>query len=84
MQKIFIHKSFNYLVWTPLGSIVNLYRNIFAFQFTLRSQQPDICQIFATGVIDTGGKFAAGVGDTGGAPVLANISANFRKNSKRS
>ncbi len=30
---------------------------------------------FATGVIDTGGKFA-----TGGAPWLANISANFRKN----
>jgi hypothetical protein len=29
-------------------------------------------------------KFAAGVVDTGGAPLLANISANFRKNSKRS
>jgi hypothetical protein len=27
-------------------------------------------------------KFAAGVVDTGGAPLLANISANFRKNSK--
>ena len=73
--------------------------------------------LFATGVIDTGGKFAAGVVDTGGklppvslipaanlrlvssklvakfaagvvdtvgAPLLANISANFRKNSKRS
>ncbi len=45
---------------------------------------------FATGVVDTGGnfdtggKFAAGVVDTGGAPGLANISANFRKNSKRS
>jgi hypothetical protein len=40
---------------------------------------------FATGVIDTGGKFApAGVVDTGGASWLANISANFRKNSKRS
>jgi hypothetical protein len=37
---------------------------------------------FATGVIDTGGKFATGVVDTGGAPWLANISANFRKNSK--
>jgi hypothetical protein len=34
--------------------------------------------LFATGVIDTGGKFAAGVVDTGGAPLLANISANFR------
>ena len=39
---------------------------------------------FATGVVDTGGKFATGVVDTGGAPLLANISANFRKNSKRS
>jgi hypothetical protein len=28
--------------------------------------------------------FAAGVFDTGGAPLLANISVNFRKNSKRS
>jgi hypothetical protein len=27
-------------------------------------------------------KFAAGVVDTGGAPLLANISANFRKNLK--
>jgi hypothetical protein len=41
---------------------------------------------FAAGVADTGGKFEAGVGvvDTGGAPLIANISANFRKNSKRS
>ncbi len=39
---------------------------------------------FAPGVVDTGGKFATGVVDTGGAPLLANISANFRKNSKRS
>ncbi len=39
---------------------------------------------FAAGVADTGGNFAAGVVDTGsGAPLLANISANFRKNSKR-
>ncbi len=29
-------------------------------------------------------KFATGVVDTGGAPWLVNISANFRKNSKRS
>jgi hypothetical protein len=29
-------------------------------------------------------KFSAGVVDTGGAPLLANISANFRKNTKRS
>ncbi len=40
---------------------------------------------FAAGVVfDTGGKFATGVVDTGGAPLLVNISANFRKNSKRS
>jgi hypothetical protein len=39
---------------------------------------------FAAGVVDTGGKFATGVFDTGGAPLFANISANFRKNSKRS
>jgi hypothetical protein len=47
----------------------------------------------ATGLVDTGGKFAASlvdtgsifatrVVDTGGAPSLANISANFRENSK--
>ncbi len=44
---------------------------------------------FAGGVVDTGGNFAAGVVDTyivdtGGAPLFANISANFRKKSKRS
>jgi hypothetical protein len=33
--------------------------------------------LFATDVVDTGGKFATGVVDTGGAPLLANISANF-------
>ncbi len=37
---------------------------------------------FAAGVVDTGGKFATCVVDTGGAHLLANISANFRKNSK--
>jgi hypothetical protein len=39
---------------------------------------------FAAGVVDTGGKFATSVIDTCGAPSLANISASFRKNSKRS
>ena len=38
---------------------------------------------FAAGVVYTGGKFATGVVDTGGAPLLVNISANFRKNLKR-
>ncbi len=38
---------------------------------------------FAAGVVETGGIFATGVVDTGGQPLAANISANFRKNSKR-
>ncbi len=41
-------------------------------------------QKFAAGFVDIGGKFATGVVDTSGAPCLANISANFRKNSKGS
>jgi hypothetical protein len=32
---------------------------------------------------ETGGKFATGFVDTGGQPLAANISVNFRKNSKR-
>jgi hypothetical protein len=40
MEKIFNHKSFNYFVWTPLGSRLT-YKYIFAFKFTFRSQQPD-------------------------------------------
>jgi hypothetical protein len=39
------------------------YRYIFSFKFTLRCQQSDI---LATGVVDTGGKFAGGVVYTGG------------------
>ncbi len=39
---------------------------------------------FGAVVVDTDGKFATGVVDTGGASWLANISANFRKNLKRS
>jgi hypothetical protein len=41
---------------------------------------------FATGtagVVETGGKFATGVNGTGNAPLAANISAIFRKNSKQ-
>jgi hypothetical protein len=37
---------------------------------------------FASSVVDTGGKFATDVIDTSGAPLLANISTNFRKNLK--
>ncbi len=42
------------------------HRYIFAFKFTIRSQQPDIVPIIATGVIDTSDKFAACVVDTSG------------------
>jgi hypothetical protein len=35
--------------------------------------------LFATGFVDTGGKFATSVVDSGGAPLLVNISANIRK-----
>jgi hypothetical protein len=38
---------------------------------------------FATGVVDSGGRIATGVVDTSGQPLAANISENFRKNSKR-
>jgi hypothetical protein len=37
-------------------------------------QQSDTVPKFAAGVVDTGGNFL----DTGGAPLLANISVNFR------
>ncbi len=37
---------------------------------------------FAADVVDIGGKFAPSVVDASDAPGLANISANFRKNSK--
>jgi hypothetical protein len=57
----------------------------------------DIGSKFAAGIVDTGGKFATSINntsetgskfanaviDTGGAPKLENISANFRKNLKR-
>ena len=137
IAKIFKMKNFNYFVWTPLGSRVNIYIN-FCLQVQFKMTAAWYCTHylppvsmtislvllipvaicrwrrwyrwqFATGVVDTGGKFAAGivdtggkfatginntsetggkfatgVVDTGGAPWLANISANFRKNSKRS
>jgi hypothetical protein len=43
-KKIFSHKSFNYFVW-HLWEVELTYRYIFAFKFTLRSQQPDIVPI---------------------------------------
>ncbi len=66
MKKIFTQKNFNNLVGTPLDSRGYTYSiYIFAFKFTLRYLQPDIIPI-VTGVVDTGGKFAAGIVDTGG------------------
>ncbi len=38
---------------------------------------------FASGVVDTGGKFTTDVVDTDGAPGLANISAKFSKKFER-
>ncbi len=96
MEKTFKQKNFNKLVWTPLGSRVNIYIN-FCLQVHFKvsaawycchylppvsTTQAELVAIFAAGVVDTGGNFATGVVDTGGAPWLANISANFRKNSR--
>ncbi len=44
MEKIFNHKSFKYL-FGHLWEVELTYRFIFAFKFTLRSQQPDIVPI---------------------------------------
>jgi hypothetical protein len=44
MEKIFNHESFNYFVWKP-WEVKLAHRYIFAFKFTLRSQQPDIVPI---------------------------------------
>ncbi len=79
MQKIFNHNSFNYLVWTPLGSRVNYWIH-FCLQVHFKvwycSQYLPPVQIcrrchwyrwqIPTGVVDTGGKFAASIIDTGG------------------
>ncbi len=120
LEKILDKKNFNYFVWTPLGSRVNIYIN-FCLQVHFKvsaawyychylppmsltpvANLPPVSTTlakmvakfatsvvytggkFAAGVVDTGGKFATGVVDTGGAPWLANISANFQKNLKRS
>ncbi len=52
MQKIFKHKSFNYLVW----EVELTYRYIFAFKFTLSLSSLILFPLFAAGVVDTGGK----------------------------
>jgi hypothetical protein len=53
------------ILFGHLWEVELTYRYIFAFKFTLGSQQPDNVPI-VPGVIDTGGKFAAGVIDIGG------------------
>jgi hypothetical protein len=54
------------ILFGHLWEVELTYRYIFAFKFTLRSQQPDIFPLFATGVIDTSDKFSTGGVDTGG------------------
>ncbi len=63
------------------GQVKGKCHEIFCFWFFLESVSPKPL-IIPLGPIRE--KFATGVVDTGGAPWLANISANFRKNSKRS
>ncbi len=62
MEKIFNQKNFNYLVWTPLGSGVNIYIH-FCHQGVCRLI---LLPYFATSVVDTGSKVAAGVVDIRG------------------
>jgi hypothetical protein len=72
MEKIFIQKTFNYFVWSPLGRRVNTYRN---FCLQVHFKVSALCSLilfplFATGVNNTQvelvAKFAAGDVDTGG------------------
>ncbi len=67
MKKIFNQKNFNNFVGTPLDSRVNIYIN-FCLQVNFQVSTPSLIlfPLFATGVVDTGGKLAAGVIDTGG------------------
>jgi hypothetical protein len=77
MEKSLIIKVFIFL-FGHLWEVELTYRYIFAFKFTLRSQQPDIVPLLATGVIDTNSKFAAGVVDTSGKlPLLSTTLANL-------
>jgi hypothetical protein len=61
MEKVFNQKSFHYFVWTPLGSRVDKF-----FPSTSRVSSLILFPSFATGVVDTSGKFTAGVNDTSG------------------
>jgi hypothetical protein len=75
-------KSFNYFVWTPLGSRLNISVNFF-LQVHFRCQQSDtvLFPLFATGVIDNGVKFAARIIGTDGkfAAVINNTSGTSGK-----
>jgi hypothetical protein len=67
MLKIFNLKSFNYFVWTPFGSKVNILINFF-----LQLHFNWYCSHYLSPVSTTPAvpveKFTAGVIDTGGAP----------------
>jgi hypothetical protein len=64
-KKIFNQKSFKYFA-VHLWVVELTYRKIFFFKLTLRCEQSAFFPLFATGVIDTGGKFSTDVVDTGG------------------
>ncbi len=87
MEKTFKQKNFNNIVWTPLGSRVNMYIN-FCLKVHFKVSAAWYCchnlPPVSTTLAKMVEKFATGVVDTGGASWLANISANFRKNLKRS
>jgi hypothetical protein len=68
-EKNFNQKNFNNVIGTPFDSRVNIYIN-FCLQVHFKVYL-GICNLilfplFATGVIDTSGKFASSVVDTGG------------------
>ncbi len=85
MEKIFNQKSFNYFVWTPLGSNVNTYIN-FCLQVLFKESAawyflhilPPLSLVPAA-ILPPVWQICHQCRDTGGAPWLANISANFRK-----
>ncbi len=66
----------------PVASLLPVLLTLLANFPPVSTTQAKLVAKFAAGVVDTGGNFATGVIDTRGAPWLANISSNFRKNSK--
>ncbi len=76
MEKIFNQKNFNYFVWTPLGSRVNIYvnfclqvhLNLSAVWYWFHYLPPVSCRRWqfttAAGIIDTGGNFATSINNT--------------------